>query len=115
MSRRKLETGSLKPPRKPTARAQVQSRAKTEPRRVVKRSRVKVVSASSTSGDGINRIRTSTKDRILAVAMKEFSARGYDGARVDAIMRQSKISKNLIYINFAVKKTLLLVFLHSAS
>jgi TetR/AcrR family transcriptional regulator len=114
MSRRKLETGSLKPPRKPTARAQVQSRAKTKPTRLVERSRVKVVGASPTSGDGINRIRTSTKDRILAVATKEFSARGYDGARVDAIMRQSKISKNLIYHYFGSKEQLFIAVLESA-
>jgi TetR/AcrR family transcriptional regulator len=114
MNRRKLETGSLKPPRKPTARVQIQSRAKAKPQQVLERSRIKVVGASPTSGDGINRIRTSTKDRILAVATKEFSARGYDGARVDAIMRQSKISKNLIYHYFVSKEQLFIAVLESA-
>jgi TetR/AcrR family transcriptional regulator len=114
MSRRKLETGSLKPPCKPKARAQALARAKTEPRQVVERSRVKAVGASSTNGDSINRIRRSTKDRILAVATKEFSARGYDGARIDAIMRQSKISKNLIYHYFVSKEHLFIAVLESA-
>jgi TetR/AcrR family transcriptional regulator len=114
MSRRKLKIGSLKLPRRRAARAQLRSRIKTKPRQGVARSRVKVAGSSSTGGDGINRIRTSAKDRILAVATKEFSARGYDGARVDAIMRQSKISKNLIYHYFDSKEQLFIAVLESA-
>src|SRR5262245_30833628 len=38
-----------------------------------------------------------TRQRILNVATKEFAAKGYDGARIDDIMRASNVSKNLIY------------------
>ena len=47
-----------------------------------------------------------TKERILNVAFKEFAARGYDGARIDAIVARCKISKNLIYHYFASKEDL---------
>jgi len=59
-------------------------------------------------------MRRSTKDRILAVATREFSAKGYDGARVDAIVRQSKVSKNLIYHYFVSKEKLFIAVLESA-
>ncbi len=55
-----------------------------------------------------------TKQRILAVATEEFSARGYDGARVDEIMRRSKVSKNLIYHFFGAKEKLFIAVLESA-
>jgi TetR/AcrR family transcriptional regulator len=108
MSRRKLETASLQT----SARAQPLSRAKTESRQVAERSSLNAAGVSSVGGD--NRIRRSTKERILAVATKEFSARGYDGARVDAIMRQSKVSKNLIYHYFINKERLFIAVLESA-
>jgi TetR/AcrR family transcriptional regulator len=55
-----------------------------------------------------------TRQRILNVATREFSAKGYDGARVDDIMRLSKVSKNLIYHYFGSKEKLFIAVLESA-
>jgi TetR/AcrR family transcriptional regulator len=56
----------------------------------------------------------ATKNRILDVATKEFSSKGFDGARVDDIMRLSKVSKNLIYHYFSSKEQLFIAVLESA-
>jgi len=56
----------------------------------------------------------ATKERILNVAFKEFAARGYDGARVDAIVARCKISKNLIYHYFASKEALFIAVMERA-
>jgi len=56
----------------------------------------------------------ATYRRILAVATKEFSARGFDGARVDDIVRRSKVSKNLVYHYFDSKEKLFIAVLESA-
>lgn len=48
----------------------------------------------------------ATRRRILLTAYKEFSARGYDGARVDAIVARCKVSKNLLYHYFDGKEAL---------
>ena len=58
--------------------------------------------------------RSQTRQRILDVATKEFSAKGYDGARVDDIMRLSKVSKNLIYHYFVSKEKLFIAVLEQA-
>jgi TetR/AcrR family transcriptional regulator len=55
-----------------------------------------------------------TRQRILDVATKEFSAKGYDGARVDDIMRIAKVSKNLIYHYFGSKERLFIAVLEAA-
>jgi TetR/AcrR family transcriptional regulator len=55
-----------------------------------------------------------TRGRILAVATEEFSRRGYDGARVDEIMRRSKVSKNLVYHYFDSKEKLFVAVLDAA-
>lgn len=47
-----------------------------------------------------------TRKRILDAAYKEFSTKGYDGARIDAIVSRCKISKNLLYHYFAGKEAL---------
>lgn len=47
-----------------------------------------------------------TQDKILAAAQMEFARRGYDGARVDAIIARAKISKNLLYHHFSSKEEL---------
>lgn len=47
-----------------------------------------------------------TQEKILAAAQAEFSRRGYDGARVDAIVARAKISKNLLYHYFRGKEDL---------
>lgn len=74
-----------------------------------KRARRKAGSANgATNGHGV------TRQRILDVAIKEFSAKGYDGARVDDIMRVAKVSKNLIYHYFGSKEGLFIAVLESA-
>jgi TetR/AcrR family transcriptional regulator len=55
-----------------------------------------------------------TRQRILHVATKEFAAKGYDGARVDDIMRDSNVSKNLIYHYFGSKERLFIEVLETA-
>lgn len=57
---------------------------------------------------------TDTRQRILNVATQEFSAKGYDGARVDDIMRVAKVSKNLIYHYFGSKEQLFISVLEAA-
>jgi TetR/AcrR family transcriptional regulator len=57
---------------------------------------------------------TDTRQRILNVASKEFSTKGYDGARVDDIMRLAKVSKNLIYHYFNSKEQLFIAVLEAA-
>jgi TetR/AcrR family transcriptional regulator len=47
-----------------------------------------------------------TQDRILAAAQAEFARKGYDGARVDSIVRRAKVSKNLVYHHFRSKEDL---------
>lgn len=47
-----------------------------------------------------------TQEKILAAAQAEFARRGYDGARVDAIVARAKVSKNLLYHYFRGKEDL---------
>ncbi len=56
----------------------------------------------------------TTRQRILDVATQQFSAKGYDGARIDDIMRLSKVSKNLIYHYFGSKEKLFIAVLELA-
>jgi AcrR family transcriptional regulator len=44
-----------------------------------------------------------TRERILAAATHEFAARGYDGARIDAIGRAAGVNKALLYYYFPNK------------
>lgn len=44
-----------------------------------------------------------TRDRILGAALKEFSARGFSGARVDRIARRARINKRMLYHYFGDK------------
>jgi TetR/AcrR family transcriptional regulator len=55
-----------------------------------------------------------TRQRILDMATQQFAAKGYDGARVDDIMRLSKVSKNLIYHYFGSKEKLFIAVLEHA-
>lgn len=55
-----------------------------------------------------------TKQRILDIAAEEFANRGFDGARIDEIVRRSKVSKNLIYHYFNGKDALFIAVLESA-
>jgi TetR/AcrR family transcriptional regulator len=57
---------------------------------------------------------TETRQRILDVATQQFASKGYDGARVDDIMRLAKVSKNLIYHYFGSKEKLFIAVLEAA-
>lgn len=52
-------------------------------------------------------------DRILASAIKEFSDKGFAGARVDEIARQAKINKAMIYYHIGDKESLYTAVLNS--
>jgi TetR/AcrR family transcriptional regulator len=45
----------------------------------------------------------ATKRRILAAALREFSAKGIAGARVDAIASRAKVNKRMLYYYFQSK------------
>jgi AcrR family transcriptional regulator len=45
----------------------------------------------------------NTRERILRVAIDEFSGKGYSGARVDVICRQSRVNPRMIYHYFGGK------------
>ena len=47
-----------------------------------------------------------TRSRILAAALAEFSAKGFAGARVDAIARRAKGNKRMLYHYFGNKEAL---------
>lgn len=47
-----------------------------------------------------------TQARILAAAEKEFAAKGFAGARVDAIARRARINKRMLYHYFGNKQEL---------
>ena len=55
-----------------------------------------------------------TRERILAVATQEFAAYGYDGARVDAIVKRCRMSKNLLYHYFDGKEALFIEVMERA-
>jgi TetR/AcrR family transcriptional regulator len=57
---------------------------------------------------GVRNKRNAEKSRtkILAAATREFSLKGYDGARMDSIARRAQVSKNLIYHYFHSKEHL---------
>src|SRR3954467_7267637 len=43
---------------------------------------------------------------ILAAALEEFTARGYEGARLDDVAKRAGVAKGTIYLYFADKETL---------
>jgi TetR/AcrR family transcriptional regulator len=47
-----------------------------------------------------------TQNEILAAAQIEFARKGYDGARIDAIVARARVSKNLVYHYFGSKEDL---------
>src|ERR1017187_10623450 len=47
-----------------------------------------------------------TREKILAAALAEFSAKGFAGARVDAIAGRARINKRMLYHYFGDKKGL---------
>lgn len=48
----------------------------------------------------------TTKEKILSAARKEFSGKGFDGARVDAIARTAGVNKAMLYYHFTSKERL---------
>lgn len=90
--------------KKPSAKVTPASRASAAP---------KARRAGGQARDPANGL-TETQQRILTVATKEFSAKGYDGARVDDIMRIAKVSKNLIYHYYGSKERLFIAVLETA-
>jgi AcrR family transcriptional regulator len=55
---------------------------------------------------GVTRDPERTRGRILAAALAEFSAKGFAGARVDAIARRAKGNKRMLYHYFGDKSGL---------
>jgi TetR/AcrR family transcriptional regulator len=55
-----------------------------------------------------------SRRRILAAASNEFASKGYDGARIDEIVRRGKINKNLLYYYFGSKEKLFVAVLEVA-
>ncbi len=47
-----------------------------------------------------------SRERILVAALKEFAAKGFAGARVDAIARRANINKRMLYHYFGDKEEL---------
>ena len=47
-----------------------------------------------------------TKRRILAAALREFSLRGFAGARIDTIARRARVNKRMLYHYFGDKQDL---------
>lgn len=56
----------------------------------------------------------ATREKILLTATREFATKGFDGARVDAIVERCKISKNLIYHYFDSKEALFIEVMERA-
>jgi AcrR family transcriptional regulator len=55
-----------------------------------------------------------TRDRILAVALQEFSRHGLAGARIDAIAAESGLNKGMIYYHFGSKEELYIAALEES-
>ena len=55
----------------------------------------------------------ATRDRILAAAIEEFAARGFDGAKVDRIAHHAKVNKAMLYYHFRSKAGLFLEILRA--
>ena len=47
-----------------------------------------------------------TRERILAAALREFSDKGFAGARVDGIARRARVNKRMLYHYFGNKESL---------
>jgi len=60
------------------------------------------MAGSRTTVRNLNR----TREKILAAALAEFSARGFAGARVDAIAKRARVNKRMLYYCFGAKQDL---------
>jgi AcrR family transcriptional regulator len=54
-----------------------------------------------------------SRDLILAAALEEFAARGFDGAKVDRIAGQAGLNKAMLYYHFRSKRALFLEILRT--
>src|ERR1044071_7271967 len=63
-------------------------------------------SADIDAEEGATRDPRRSQERILAAALKEFSAKGFAGARVDSIARRAAINKRMLYHYFGDKEGL---------
>jgi AcrR family transcriptional regulator len=72
-------------------------------------------SADSTAADSTTvRPDPSVRDRLVAAAAEVFAERGYEGARVQEIVRRAGLSTGAIYTNFRNKADLLLAAVGTA-
>ena len=61
----------------------------------------------SQSGPDTRKVRSlERRDAILAAALEEFSARGFEATRLDDVAARAKIAKGTIYLYFRDKETL---------
>jgi AcrR family transcriptional regulator len=58
--------------------------------------------------------RAARREAILAAALDEFSARGFEGARLDDVARRAGVAKGTIYLHFKDKETLFQELVRSA-
>jgi AcrR family transcriptional regulator len=72
------------------------------------RARAKATAASGNAGPRKRRSATPEARRaaILDAALEEFTARGYEGARLDDVAKRAGIAKGTIYLHFADKEAL---------
>jgi TetR/AcrR family transcriptional regulator len=96
--------------RKPAAKNKTASPKRSQKPR--KSNAAKVGATANTGSE--EEVFGQTQQRILTVATEEFSTKGYEGARIDEIMRRSKVSKNLIYHYFGSKEKLFVTVLEAA-
>lgn len=68
---------------------------------------------SSRTGPGVTRDPGRTQAAILAAAIEEFTAKGLNGARVDAIAKRAGVNKRMIYHYFDDKAGLYLAALEA--
>ena len=80
---------------KPEGRAKAKSRAKAQSRAV-----------SATPSKRRSSSPEVRRSAILAAALEEFTARGYEGARLDDVAKRAGVAKGTIYLYFADKEAL---------
>ncbi|NYZ13704.1 TetR family transcriptional regulator [Azospirillum sp. RWY-5-1] len=70
------------------------------------RSKAKAAETEAAPAAETKRDAAATRERILVAATQEFADKGYDGARVDEIIRVSQVNKNSLYHYFGSKEQL---------
>ncbi|MGH7976826.1 MAG: TetR/AcrR family transcriptional regulator [Limisphaerales bacterium] len=64
------------------------------------------MAAPAKTENAVTRNPERTREHILSAALKEFAAKGFAGARVDAIARRAAINKRMLYHYFGDKEGL---------